>query len=143
MKVLRLFLGFALLNSCHFENKQEPVTRGSDSVQRVSNKELPGVYYGVLPCADCQGIEYTLTLSPDSTFYLKSIYYGKPQDANTFVDAGNWNMQDTNIIQLETSQDNYYLKIKQKNLLWLDQQGKEITHTKANYQLSRIGKFEN
>ena len=36
-----------------------------------------GSYHGVLPCADCEGIDTTITLSRDLTFVLRSRYLGK------------------------------------------------------------------
>ena len=95
----------------------------------------------MLPCTDCSGIEYTLTMNPDSTFILKSTYLGKPADHNTFIEAGQWSVTGSRNLLLELPQENLYLKQMGKNLLWLDNQG-NIIKSKQNYQLSRIGNFE-
>jgi len=42
---------------------------------RVSSPE--GTFYGVLPCADCQGIEYELTLNADGTYAKRTHYLGR------------------------------------------------------------------
>ncbi len=144
LKILkRLILAIVLpclFSSCQqannkAENRQNTITK-ADSIPVI-----PGIYMGMLPCADCSGIEYTLTLNPDSTFILKSTYLGKPADRNTFIEAGSWNMVSAGTLQLELPQRNLFLKSKGKNLLWLDNQGDEIK-TGQNYQLSRIGNFE-
>jgi uncharacterized lipoprotein NlpE involved in copper resistance len=142
MRYLFIILIAILFFACHQTEKKQDITRNADTTQITLSKHLPGVYFGILPCSDCPGIEYTLTLSPDSTFYLKSVYYGKPYNENTFVDAGNWSLLPDLKLLLETSQDDYFLKIKPKTLLWLDKDGKEISGTKANYQLMRMGKYE-
>ena len=45
-----------------------------------------GIYKGVLPCADCAGIETTLQLNSDGTYDLTQNYSGK----GTFVETGKW-----------------------------------------------------
>ena len=44
-----------------------------------------GTYKGVTPCADCDGIETTLTINADNTYTLKMNYLGK--DTAKPVDA--------------------------------------------------------
>lgn len=39
--------------------------------------DWPGTYRGVLPCADCEGIETTVVLAADGTFRAQSRYLGK------------------------------------------------------------------
>jgi copper homeostasis protein (lipoprotein) len=39
---------------------------------------LPASFTGVLPCADCEGIEYHVDLFKDGAFYLRAGYLGKP-----------------------------------------------------------------
>ena len=50
------------------------------------------VYHGILPCADCSGLDTTLTLSPDNTYSLSEVYQGKNDD-NPFVTHGRWEEQ--------------------------------------------------
>jgi uncharacterized lipoprotein NlpE involved in copper resistance len=139
----QLFL--AIMLSCFMISCQQAKDKQEGKHEALakadSSTEIPGIYMGMLPCADCSGIEYTLTLNPDSTFILKSIYLGKPTERNTFIEAGSWNVIPEGILQLELPQRNLFLKSKGKNLLWLDNQGGEIK-TGQNYQLSRIGNFE-
>ena len=128
------------LYGCHWAGNQPEIKTTTQHPQDTAF-EVPGIYMGTLPCADCSGIEYTLTMNPDSTFVLKSTYLGKPADRNVFIEAGSWTLIAPRMLQLELPQKIVFLKSKGKNLLWLDNQGTEIKSAQ-NYQLSRIGDFE-
>ncbi|MBF0578198.1 copper resistance protein NlpE [Dysgonomonas sp. GY617] len=52
------------------------------------------VYKGILPCADCRGIETTLKIYDDSKFFeLTSVYLGKELE-NKFVQKGNFSVEE-------------------------------------------------
>lgn len=55
---------------------------------RAPAAPAPGVFSGVLPCADCPGIEYHLELFADSAFYLRTVY--QDRDTGPFDDIGSW-----------------------------------------------------
>jgi hypothetical protein len=59
-----------------------------------------GVYTGVLPCADCEGIQTTIVLNYDNTFEFRTKYLGK--NLEEFVKQGSftWSEQG-NIIKLD------------------------------------------
>jgi hypothetical protein len=64
---------------------------GGCATQATGQKQagLPGTYVGMLPCADCEGIETTLTLSKDGRFTLDQRY----QKAGALLvppDHGRW-----------------------------------------------------
>lgn len=48
----------------------------------------PGIFYGVLPCADCPGVEYHLELFGDGAFYLRTAYQGRK--GGPYDDIGSW-----------------------------------------------------
>lgn len=48
-----------------------------------------GVYQGVLPCADCSGIQTTLTLNSDKSYRLEEKYLDR--DTKPFVSVGTFN----------------------------------------------------
>lgn len=82
-------IGLACLSACFLvacqgksaENSTE--ANGQDTTQiadgHTSQNALDwqGVYKGVVPCADCEGIETTLVLNPDNTYVLQTLYLGK------------------------------------------------------------------
>ncbi len=56
-----------------------------------TEQEFPATYTGVLPCADCEGIRYTLNLWGDNVFFLRMTYLGKGKgEGESFDDIGAW-----------------------------------------------------
>jgi copper homeostasis protein (lipoprotein) len=50
---------------------------------------LPATFVGKLPCADCPGIDYRLSLNPDHTFSSNMTY----EERNSgFDDSGRWEL---------------------------------------------------
>ncbi len=49
-----------------------------------------GVYRGVLPCADCRGIETTVTLKPDGAYSSETRYLGKPGQTSSRQGTVQW-----------------------------------------------------
>jgi len=58
-----------------------------------------GTYFGVLPCADCEGIETSLELSADKKYTLTTKYLGKENaQANESKGTYSWNKEGNTII---------------------------------------------
>ncbi len=55
---------------------------------------LPATFAGSLPCADCEGIDTTLTLEADYRYRLRSRYLGKAPGEETFVEVGRFAISD-------------------------------------------------
>ncbi len=51
--------------------------------------ELPASYRGELPCADCAGVRYHLSLFPDGVYTLKTVYLGAGE-GRRFLERGEW-----------------------------------------------------
>lgn len=56
---------------------------------KTQTKDVTAVYKGTLPCADCSGIDTTLTLYNDETYTMSSIYQGKNDNKPT-IESGKW-----------------------------------------------------
>jgi copper homeostasis protein (lipoprotein) len=52
-------------------------------------RNLPATFSGTLPCADCPGIRYQLSLFPDDTFMLRMTYTAK-DPSTTRDEVGSW-----------------------------------------------------
>jgi len=76
---MRTMLGIAMIMVC----MQASAGAGQDGEIPV-----PATFLGVLPCADCPGIEYRLELFADAAFYLRMTYQGP--EAGEFDDIGTW-----------------------------------------------------
>lgn len=83
-----------------------------------------GVYEGTLPCADCEGILSTITLSNNDSFVYTNVYMGKN---DTIVDAGKIMWHDNGgVIHLKGATADVQLKVGENKLIQLDQEGKVI-----------------
>jgi copper homeostasis protein (lipoprotein) len=60
----------------------------------ASTIALPATFAGSLPCADCEGIDTTLTLEADFRYRLRSRYLGKAPGEDTFVEVGRFAISD-------------------------------------------------
>lgn len=86
-----------------------------------------GTYKGILPCANCEGIETTLRINSDRTFQLITKYLGKKSDSletfGTFV----WNNEGNTIVldNILNAPNKYF--VKENSLVQLDLQGNFIS----------------
>lgn len=90
---------------------------------------VPGTWQGQLPCADCPGINYKLSLLKDGTFEERSEYIGK--NGNPAVEKGTWQLSPDSVVQLSGTSGNQQFKISGNTLLILDSQGRRNTSALA------------
>mgnify|MGYP003335485362 CR=1 FL=1 len=138
-----IFYVFLFFFSCT-QNKTESVAEKetSDSIPvLIENISPAGVYSGIVPCADCIGLEYTLYLQPDSTYFLRQTYYKEPISKHIMVDSGRWIEAANGTIELEYGESKILFREEKNSLLMLDADGKEITDVPANFRLARIGRY--
>ena len=94
---------------------------------------LAGMYKGVLPCADCEGIETVLVLNPDNTYLLRTTYLGKADTAATEKTGTlRWSPEKSLIVLggLENSPNKY--TVGDNKLTQLDMEGNPITGNLAD-----------
>jgi uncharacterized lipoprotein NlpE involved in copper resistance len=91
-----------------------------------------GIYKGIVPCADCEGIDTEITLTKDMMFILKTKYLGKG-DQTVFEKKGTFTWDATGAVislnDLKGSPNKY--KVGENKLTQLDMEGKEISGTLA------------
>ncbi|MEO8210607.1 MAG: copper resistance protein NlpE N-terminal domain-containing protein [bacterium] len=100
---------------------------GCNKPEEKSKQELKisGPFSGIIPCADCEGIYYVLTLKSDSTYNDKMSYMGK--NVSPVDNSGKWSFIDSNKIKLNTKDGaTSRLLISGGNLIMLDGDGKKI-----------------
>jgi uncharacterized lipoprotein NlpE involved in copper resistance len=98
-----------------------------------------GTYKGILPCADCDGIETELELNLDKTYELKETYLGKG-DGKAFESQGSFQFDSKNssIIKLDKAGDSRKYFVAEGYLNALDMDGNEITGDLADhYKLTK------
>lgn len=102
--------------------------------QTGTNQHIKGsTYSGIIPCADCSGIAYELTLNKDYTYSSFSRYLGKSLYA--FTDSGKWEIKnDTHLVLGSDSSSNKRMfVIEDRTLKMADQEGKAITGQLADH----------
>jgi uncharacterized lipoprotein NlpE involved in copper resistance len=99
-----------------------------------------GMYKGVVPCADCEGIETILILNADNTYLLKTSYLGKPDPATTEKTGSlTWNAEGNTITLggIENAPSQYF--VGENKLIQLDMGGNKITGKLAEkYILTKV-----
>ncbi len=95
-----------------------------------------GIWLGMLPCADCEGIDYQINLKNDYTFKQKSVYKGKSEEI--FIDEGRWGFVSDSVIAVSGNDDYKMFLIQQNHLVMLDQDGNKIESSfEDRYHLSK------
>jgi copper homeostasis protein (lipoprotein) len=99
-----------------------------------------GTYQGVLPCASCEGIKTTLTLTADGQYQLQSIYLGEEPE-NQFDESGSFSWDDSGgKIRLNSgTNETRWFRVEENALRQLDLDAELITGELAeHYQLAKV-----
>lgn len=105
----------------------------TDEHNSMNAVDWDGTYKGVVPCADCEGIETTLVLGKELTYIMKTKYLGK-SDAKVFEEKGKFSWDKSGqVITLDGIKDapNKYF-VGENKIIQLDMDGKEITGEQAD-----------
>lgn len=137
------FAGFTIiaaavcLSAC-FSNVMAPAaSQPPDLHTSQISLDWDGTYAGVVPCADCAGIETFISINQDLSYHIRTRYLGK--DDRVFEHQGSFTWEENgNVIRLEDfseGPDRYHVG---ENLLFqLDKQGKRITGDLAEKDILR------
>ncbi|MBU1187739.1 MAG: META domain-containing protein [Gammaproteobacteria bacterium] len=101
--------------------------------------DWPGVYTGTLPCADCPGIDISITLLEDGTFWRSVMY--QDRDERPQHDQGEFEWDETGgiITLMVAGKPQQRYRVGENVLLHLDQNGDVITDDlAANYRLTMM-----
>ncbi|MEG1212000.1 MAG: envelope stress response activation lipoprotein NlpE [Leclercia sp.] len=91
---------------------------------------------GVLPCADCEGIETSLFLEKDGTWVMNQHYQGA-KGPSSFASYGNWARTADKLVLTDTSGEKHYFRARGKGLEMLDREGNPI-ESQFNYTLAPV-----
>lgn len=107
--------------------------------QHTANNSLDwnGTYFGILPCADCEGIETQITLNHDGSYSVNQTYLGKEDGFFESHGQLSWN-DEGNIITLENETGANQFFVGENILFMLDKNGQRVKGDLAeHYQLQK------
>ena len=113
-------------------------TQVADMHNSRDSLDWPGRYHGVTPCADCEGIDTTISISVEGTFDRSLVYLGKA--AAPIEDTGTFQWDDAGRAITLTSVDGpaQMYQVGENVLFHLDQNGQRIEGDLAPmYRLAR------
>jgi heat shock protein HslJ len=115
------------------KNISNDVKTKSESVKKT---DWSGIYVGILPCADCEGIKTRITLLKDDTYEKRTQYLGKEKVYST--ESGTVDRSgDVLMLKAENGDEQKY-QISDGFLLHLDKNGNAISGDLAeNYKLMK------
>lgn len=99
------------------------------------NLKVEAVYSGTIPCADCPGIDETITFYSDKTYTDLNVY----QERNVnYTGKGTWSLNKDiyQLINSESSQSSYY-QIQGNKIVPLDPDTKKPIPSPLNLSLTK------
>jgi uncharacterized lipoprotein NlpE involved in copper resistance len=118
MKKNILIIFFVLLSMNFF-------SCGASNKNLKNNLDWAGVYTGVLPGADSEGINVEMILNNDGTYTVNYQYIGKSDDVFAHAGTFKWN-NDGNTVILDSKEIPPYYKVGENILIQLDMDGEII-----------------
>ena len=102
-------------------------------------KAFAGLYAGIVPCADCPGIDTSIAFTPEGTYSMSETY--QEEGGGSFVTKGTWTVREdgkTVLLDPEDKEerDRWYEIVSATELRALDRDGKAID-SKLDYSLRR------
>jgi uncharacterized lipoprotein NlpE involved in copper resistance len=139
--IILLTLSLFCFTGCGQQNDRGEVTDMSDFYDEHNARnslDWFGVYEGVVPCADCEGIYTRVELDKAGT-YRRIVHYLGKEDLNIYESDGSflWN-EEGNTITLEGAEGANMYFVAENRLIQLDLQGMKITGELAElYELKK------
>jgi len=121
-----------VLMGCHNRAEMEVL----EPTQAEALNPMQQSWRGVLPCADCEGIETSLFLEKDGTWVMNQHYQGA-KAPSTFASYGTWARTADKLVLTDPAGEKRYFRAKGEGLEMLDMQGNPIV-SQFNYTLAPI-----
>jgi len=111
--------------------------QGDNSMTSV---DWAGIYQGVLPCADCEGIKTQIIINNDLSYSLRTQYLGK--DEKIFQSKGTFKWDESGSkITLDNENKQIY-QVGENRIFHLDKDGNRITGEIADNYIFEMEKTE-
>lgn len=134
------FAMFAIASLSLTSCSTTPKSTLPDGHNAKTSLDYPGIYLGVLPCADCNGIKTRIYLNKDNTYVMQQDYLGKT--GTSILEDGTYAFDESgNIVTLKPKSKNgqaLKLFISENYISMLNQDGSKITTSlKDHYILTK------
>jgi len=150
MKSIIILLALFCLISCKDQEKTAESNSLESSTEEISTKpdnahnsrnslDWDGVYEGVLPCENCEGIETSIRLKKNLDYVLSQHYLGRAEsEENNLNETGKfeWNKQG-NTISLGESQKLYFQVSENYLLQVFKDESKVMGDSAIKYRLTK------
>lgn len=100
-------------------------------------KPMQQSWRGILPCADCEGIETSLFLEKDGTWVMNERYRGVRDEPSSFASYGTWARTADKLVLTDSKGEKSYYRVKGEALEMLDREGNPI-ESQFNYTLQPV-----
>lgn len=131
-KVLSLVAVLSLLTLAGCKNQNQTHSIVAESAAAL--KPMQQSYRGVLPCADCEGIDTSLFLDASGTWIMNQAYQGREA---TYAAYGTWARTADRLILTDSEGEKTYFLPKDDSLVMLDAGGRPIPSS-LNYTLKAV-----
>lgn len=130
--ILLIAICLFVLPPTYAQKKKDKKNPWLSAAPATAVKDWDGVYMGVVPCPDCEGIQTMIKLNKDNSYSIQTKYLGKGQEI--FEDKGKiyWNKDGFSLL-LIAGEDSSLVKLSLNQLTLLDVEGKTITGQYANF----------
>ena len=138
-------MGLIVLSGCEPAPPAATVTPAAappaPSAAQTVPQQLPALFAGTLPCADCAGIRYELDLRANNADVLRMTYLGR-EPVITVEDLGHWSIEADKVLTLDGAKDDPQgWAIRDVDTLSkLDRSGEPIV-SQSNYTLVRQAEY--
>lgn len=105
--------------------KKNPIKSKNQSAA-LANLDWQGKYYGITPCASCEGIETTLTLAKGNKYSLTTVNIHTNNKPETINGKFKWNRNNIILLGIKTGTRPTMYKVEENQVKQLDLKGKEI-----------------
>ncbi|WP_312626254.1 envelope stress response activation lipoprotein NlpE [Scandinavium sp.] len=123
----------SVLPGCNNRSDEQTLKAG----QEAALQPMQQSWRGVLPCADCEGIETTLFLEKDGTWIMNERYQGVAHEPSSFGSYGTWARTAEKLVLTDSQGEKSYYRAKGDKLEMLDREGNPIV-SKLNYTLEPV-----
>lgn len=117
------------------QNPKTETGKASDNSQ--ATLDWQGTYTGVLPCADCEGIETILTLNRNLKYTLSTKYIGKDEQALQGTGTFRWDTAASMILLNDIDGGPAQYLVRENELIQLDSDGNRIKGSLAERYILR------